>query len=315
MRVENIRRIAVVGAGTMGHGIAQVGAEAGYMVSLRDVEEESLQRAMKRIALNLEKFVDEGLTDEAKTRSVLSHIVTTIDMNEAVSDADIVFEAIPERMDLKKAMWRQIDGLCPHHAIMASNTSSLSITELALATRRADKFVGTHWMLPPHIRPLVEIVRGANTSDETVDFMKDFFRRLGKITVVCKDSPGFIVNRMQAAMIREAISLVEQGLCDMRDIDLVWTHHLGLRYCLEGPFEYLDHSGLDTWHSVFSYLYNELRDSKFRPPASLRRKVDAGELGLKTGKGFYDYSGKSIDAIINDRDKKLLHLLDAMKKL
>lgn len=316
MKAENIKRIAVIGAGTMGHGIAQVCAEAGYLVYLRDTEETALQRAMERITRNLQELVHEEITDEGKVRSTLSRIVTTANMNEALSNVDIVFEAIPESMDLKKAVWRQISELCPNHAIMASNTSSLSITDLASVTGSADRFIGTHWMIPPHIRPLVEIVPGANTSDETINLVKDFFKRkLGKIVIVSKDFPGFVVNRMQFAMLREAISLVEQGLCEIRDVDLAWTEHLGHRYCLEGPFQFADRAGLDTLCSIYDYLYTKLNDNRFRPPDSLRRKVEAGELGLKTGKGFYDYAGKSVNAILDDRDERSLLLLSYLKEL
>lgn len=312
MKIKNINNIAVVGAGTMGHGIAQVCAEAGYRVSLIDIEDKIVKNAKKRIELNLKKLVQSRVVDKAKVQSTLSLILPTIDMSAALTDVDIIFEAIPENMDLKKNIWLQINKLCSTEPIMVTNTSSLSITELALVTLKPDKFIGGHWMLPPYLRPLVEIIRGVKTSDATVNFMKNFFKSLGKIVVVCKDSPGFIVNRMQAAMLREAISLVEQDVCNMESIDLVWTKFLGQRYCLEGPFQFIDRSGLDTWLSIFQYLNKESEDNKFKPPDSLIRKVKAGDFGLKTGKGFYNYSGKMVENIIDKRDKQMI---DFLKKI
>jgi 3-hydroxyacyl-CoA dehydrogenase len=314
MKVEDIKKIAVIGAGTMGHGIAQVCAGAGFKVYLRDTEETILQKAMERISLNLDEFIHEGLTTKEKAKSLKSYITPLADLKSTVSDADLIFEAVPELMDLKKTLWREICELAPEHAILATNTSSFSISEIASVTEREDKFVGGHWMLPPHIRPLAEIVRGTGTSEETIAFMKEFYKSVGKVAIVCKDSPGFIVNRLQTAVLSEAIDLVEKGICGMEDVDLVWTHHLGQRYCFEGPFQFMDRAGIDTWHSIFEYLYNNLREEKYKPPHIMKQKMGEGAVGLKSGKGFYDYTGESIADIIDERDKKLLQLLKITRK-
>jgi 3-hydroxybutyryl-CoA dehydrogenase len=184
---------------------------------------------------------------------------------------------------------------------------------MARATKRPEKIIGTHWMNPPYLLPLVEVIRGAKTSDETVNTVKLFLTSLGKKPVLCKDTPGFIVNRMQSALLVEAISLVEQGIATMEDVDMVWTQHLGLRYCLMGPFEAMDLFGLDTELSQYSYLYKMLKDAKFRPPKLLRKKVKNGELGLKTGKGFYDYSRQNIESMTKQRDRRLIELMRLLR--
>jgi 3-hydroxybutyryl-CoA dehydrogenase len=227
---------------------------------------------------------------------------------EAVKDADFVIEAVTEDLNLKKNLFKELDALCPKHTILATNTSSFSITEIASATTRQDKVVGTHWWNPPYLMPLVEIVQGKRTSDETVSTTKDFIAKLGKVPVICKDSPGFLGVRLQAALVIEAVSMLEEGLATAEDIDTAVKMTLGLRLPILGPLETVDLGGMDTFLYAYDYLYKTLGE-KFKPPNLLKRKVELGELGIKTGKGFYDYKGKDIKSIIKRRDEWLIEQL------
>jgi 3-hydroxyacyl-CoA dehydrogenase len=314
MKLEDIQRVAVIGAGTMGHGIAQVFAYNGYQVRLHDIKQELVDRGMRRIQLNLKLFIEKGLTTPERMELTLSRIRPTTDLAEALRDADFVMEVVPEEMSLKKDTFKQMDTLAPPQAILASNTSTFMISELASVTQRPDKVIGAHWMQPPHVLPLVEIIRGAKTSEETLSITKEILTRMGKVPIICKEVPGFIVNRVQGAMLKEACNLVEQGICSKEDVDKAWTYHLGLRYALFGPFEALDSLGIDTWYKCFVYMYETLKDPRFEPPKLMKEKVDANEVGLKTGKGFFDYTGQDIDAIIDQRNEQIIQLLLFLKR-
>jgi 3-hydroxybutyryl-CoA dehydrogenase len=302
-----VGKVAVIGAGIMGSGIALSCAFGGYRVSVRDVSEEVIEQAFRKMNSAAKTLA------EKKAKLSLKRVKGTVDMAEAVREADLVIEAVPEKIDLKKRVLKELDELCSTRTIFASNTSTFQITEMAKATKRPEKMIGTHWMNPPYLLPLVEVVRGAKTSDETVNTVKLFLTSLGKKPILCKDTPGFIVNRMQSALLVEAISLAEQGIATMEDIDMTWTQHLGLRYCHIGPFEAMDLFGLDTELSQYSYLYEMLGETKFQPPDLLKRKVKNGELGLKTGKGFYDYTGKNIESITKQRDKRFIELMRLLR--
>jgi len=302
-----VGKVAVIGAGIMGSGIALSCAFGGYRVSVRDVSEEVIEQAFRKMNSAAKTLA------EKKAKLSLKRVKGTVDMAEAVRDADLVIEAVPEKIDLKKRVLKELDELCSPRTVFASNTSTFQITEMAKATKRPEKMIGTHWMNPPYLLPLVEVVRGAKTSDETVNTVKLFLTSLGKKPILCKDTPGFIVNRMQSALLVEAISLAEQGIATMEDIDMTWTQHLGLRYCHIGPFEAMDLFGLDTELSQYSYLYEMLGETKFQPPDLLKRKVKNGELGLKTGKGFYDYTGKNIESITKQRDRRFIKLMRLLR--
>ena len=308
MNVEDIRKVAVLGAGLLGHGIAQVFAHGGYPVILLDLEQDALDTALARVRRNLDMLVEKEVTTEERAEAAMANISTTTDLAEACAEVDFVTEAVPEILDLKKEMFAQADALCPAHTILASNTSTQRITELASATGRPDRVVGTHWMRSPYIRPLVEIIPGELTSEETVRTATDLIGGLGKVPVLAKDIPAFIVNRLQVGVIREALVLLEEGI-SREDIDNAWKKQLGLNYCLTGPFEAMDGMGLDTIYLACHYLAAVFDDPAWKPTGTLAELFEAGHYGLKTGKGFYDYSGRSADDIIRERDERLLDLV------
>jgi 3-hydroxybutyryl-CoA dehydrogenase len=308
MAAKGIQKVAVVGAGIMGHGIAQVCAQAGYKTSIVRRRPELLQQALDEIKSNLQVLVEKDVITRKEVDEALSRIRCETSLAEAVKDADFVIEAVTEDLNLKKNLFKELDALCPKHTILATNTSSFSITEIASATTRQDKVVGTHWWNPPYLMPLVEIVKGKRTSDETVSTTKDFIAKLGKVPVICKDSPGFLVVRLQAALVIEAVSMLEEGLATAEDIDTAVKMTLGLRLPILGPLETVDLGGMDTFLYAYDYLYKTLGE-KFKPPNLLKRKVELGELGIKTGKGFYDYKGKDIKSIIKRRDEWLIEQL------
>lgn len=285
-----IRRIAVLGAGLMGHGIVQVAAQVGkYEVTMRDIKQEFVDNGMNMIRNSLQRFLSKGQLTEAEVNEITSRIHTTLDLKEAVKDADLIVEAIPEVIELKRATFSEVDQYAPPHAIIASNTSSISITEMASATKRPDKVCGMHFFNPPQLMRLVEIIRGAQTSDETVSTVMEASKRMGKETVlVKKDCPGFIVNRVLIPALNEAVSLVWEGVADPQDIDK--AIQLGLNWPM-GPLTLLDYIGLDTTLSIAEVLQKDI-NQKFQPSPLLKQMVRAKLLGRKTGKGFYDWTQK-----------------------
>jgi 3-hydroxyacyl-CoA dehydrogenase len=285
-----IKKIAVLGAGLMGHGIAQVAAQvAKYEVALRDIKQEFLDNGMNMITGSLRKFVEKGVVSENEMKETLSRIHPTLDMKEAVKDADLIIEAVPEKVELKKRVLKEAGEVAKEGALMASNTSSISITELASATKRPEKFCGMHFFNPPQLMKLVEIIRGAKTSDATVDTIVQVSEKMGKETVVVKkDSAGFIVNRILIPALNEAMYLVWEDIAEPEDIDK--AIRLGLNWPM-GPLKLLDYLGLDTTLSIAEVLRDDL-DPKYRPCPLLRQMVRANLLGRKTGKGFYDWTKK-----------------------
>jgi 3-hydroxybutyryl-CoA dehydrogenase len=283
------RKIAVLGAGLMGHGICQVAAQSGYEVNLRDVEQRFLDNGMLMIRNSLRKFQSKGQLTEVQVNDILNRIHPTLSLKEAVSDADLIIEAVPENVELKKATFREVDGYAQLHAIIASNTSSISITELGSATNRPEKVCGMHFFNPPQLMKLVEVIKGAKTSDETIKTVMDIAHKMGKETVlVKKDCPGFIVNRILMPALNEAVALYWEGIADRDEIDKAVK--LGLNWPI-GPLMLLDYIGADTTLAIMEVLEKEL-DPKFHPSPGLKQMVKAQLLGRKTGKGFYDWTQK-----------------------
>jgi len=271
----------------MGHGITQVVAQtAKYEVCMRDIKQEFLDNGMKMINDSLQRFLKKGEITEAEVREVLSRIHSTLDMKEAVADADLIIEAVPENADLKKKALAEVDKQAKPEAIIVSNTSSISITELASATHRPEKFAGMHFFNPPQLMKLIEIIRGAKTSDETVNTIIEVTKRMGKEPVVVKkDVAGFVVNRILVPALNEAVALVNEGVAEPEDIDKAVK--LGLNWPM-GPLTLLDYIGLDTILAIAEVMQKEL-GPKYAPSPLLKEMVKEGLLGRKSGKGFYDW--------------------------
>ncbi|HVP27004.1 MAG TPA: 3-hydroxyacyl-CoA dehydrogenase family protein [Candidatus Bathyarchaeia archaeon] len=286
----DVKKITILGAGLMGHGITQVAAQVGNCeVTMRDIEQRFIDGGMNMIRDSLNRFVKKQQMTELEMNEILTRIHPVLDLKEAVADADLIIEAVPENPELKKVMFREVDMYAPAHAIIASNTSSVSITELASATKRPEKVCGMHFFNPPQLMKLVEIVKGAKTSDETVQTILDTAHKFGKETVlVKKDSPGFIVNRILIPALNEAAALYWEGIADRDDIDKAIK--LGLNWPM-GPLMLLDYIGADTTLAIADVLTKEL-DPKFHATTGLKQMVKAQLLGRKTGKGYYDWTQK-----------------------
>jgi 3-hydroxybutyryl-CoA dehydrogenase len=283
-----LRRIGVVGFGLMGHGIAQVSAQAGYQVIVRETEQRFLDAGIKRVDGSLERLVKSGRVSDVDAKAARSRIDTTTDA-AALRDCDLVVEAVTEDLRVKKALYRELDAVCPPATIFASNTSSMSIAELAAATTRADRFAGLHFFNPVQVMKLVEIVRAVATSDATIATLREFTATIGKTGVVCKDTPGFIVNRLLIPYLNAAIRALEEGVASPEEIDE--AIRLGLGYPM-GPFTLLDYVGLDTQYHASNVLYDEFKTPDQAPPPLLKRMVLAGRYGRKSGRGFYEYDEK-----------------------
>jgi 3-hydroxybutyryl-CoA dehydrogenase len=286
----DVKKITILGAGLMGHGITQVAAQVGNCeVTMRDIEQRFIDGGMNMIRDSLNRFVKKQQMTELEMNEILTRIHPVLDLKEAVADADLIIEAVPENPELKKVMFREVGMYAPAHAIIASNTSSVSITELASATKRPEKVCGMHFFNPPQLMKLVEIVKGAKTSDETVQTILDTAHKFGKETVlVKKDSPGFIVNRILIPALNEAAALYWEGIADRDDIDKAIK--LGLNWPM-GPLMLLDYIGADTTLAIADVLTKEL-DPKFHATTGLKQMVKAQLLGRKTGKGYYDWTQK-----------------------
>jgi 3-hydroxybutyryl-CoA dehydrogenase len=290
--MASVKKVTVLGAGLMGHGIAQVAAQfAGYEVSLLDVKQEYLDRGTAMVRESLTKFVTKGALTQEGAENILARIRTTTDLKTAVEGSQLVIEAATEDPELKLDLYRRVSGFLDPGAVLASNTSSISITLLGSATKSPENVIGMHFFNPPQLMPLIEIIRGAKTSDKTVALVRDVAASMKKETVLCKkDSPGFIVNRILVPALNEAALLVDEGVADPEDIDKAIT--LGLNWPM-GPLRLLDYVGLDTALNISEVFMDEFQDSKYRPSPLIKRMVRAGTLGRKSGKGFYEWSSAS----------------------
>jgi len=284
--MASVETISVIGAGTMGHGIAQVAAANGFRVLLSDVDREALARGVQSIERNLAKGINLGKLTEVDRDRTLQQIHGTTKLEEC-AEADLIIEAAPEKLDLKREILRQLESLSDRAFIFASNTSSLSISEIARSAKRPEAVVGMHFFNPVHIMRLVEIVVGDKTSAETIDTITAVGKRLRKEPIVVKDVPGFASSRLGVALGLEAMRMLEQGVASARDIDIAME--LGYNHPM-GPLKLTDLVGLDVRLSIAEYLHSELGSETFRPPEVLRRMVSEGKLGKKTGEGFYDWS-------------------------
>jgi 3-hydroxybutyryl-CoA dehydrogenase len=280
----SVEKIAVIGAGTMGHGIAHVAAAAGYTTCLFDIAQEPLDDGLRQVRANLDKGVEKGKVTEADRDVTLAQLSATTDLSEAVGDADLVIEAVPEVLDLKRSLFAEISVAAPEHAVLASNTSSLSLTEIARAVPRPEQVIGMHFFNPPHLLKLLEVVRAEQTSPEVLETVRGVGERMERELVVVSDSPGFASSRLGICLGLEAIRMVEQEVASAEDIDKAMVH--GYRHPM-GPLRLTDLVGLDVRLKIAEYLHRELQEEQFRPPELLKALVADGKLGKKTGEGFY----------------------------
>jgi len=285
--MADVRKIAVIGAGTMGAGIAQACAAAGFQVTMRDIEQRLVDGGFRRIREPLAKRVEKGKMTAADVDGIFAKIRGVVDLKEAVAGAQVIIEAVFEKMEIKRELYAELDRLCPPDVVFASNTSSLSITEMANATKRADHVVGMHFFNPAPVMKLVEVIRGSETSDATVALIKELCTKLGKDAVEVRESPGFVVNRLLVPMMNEAFNLLQEGVASAEDIDKAMK--LGTNMPM-GPLELADYTGLDIGLDVMEVLFRETGDPKFRPSTLLRKYVRAGRLGRKAGRGVYEYT-------------------------
>jgi 3-hydroxybutyryl-CoA dehydrogenase len=282
----DIKQVGVVGCGIMGGGIVRVCAQSGYSVIVSESNRTLLDKGLVNINNRLNKDVEKGKITEPIKIDIVSHIKGTTDISD-FSSCDLVVEAVIENMDLKKKVFADLDRICPRHVILATNTSVMSIIELGADTHRPEKVLGLHFFNPPHVMQLLEIVRTIDTSEETIETGKEFGKSLGKTVVVVKDTPGFVVNRLSIAFTLNAIRMLESGIASRDDIDNAVK--LGLNHPM-GPFTLADMAGIDTLYFISCDLYDKLKDPAYAPPILLQKMFAAGRFGVKTGKGFYDYT-------------------------
>ena len=300
------KHIVLAGAGMMGASLSQVYAQAGYQVSLWNGSESGLERAKNLIALNQETLRKEGMVTAEQSEELQKRITYTTS-KVCMEDCDLMVEAIIENMDAKHKFWEDASRIAPEDALLATNTSGLLITEVAKSVYHPERFMGQHWLNPPHLLPLCEIIAGEQTAPENVQKMRTLVKNLGKQPVVVADINGFIINRIQFALLREALHIVDIGAATVEDVDTALKAGMGLRYAALGPFGVADFGGLDTFDHINSYLNAELDDSKVGNKR-LHEMVEEGKLGVKSGTGFYDYSGDKADEAIRNRDRMYIEL-------
>lgn len=305
MNIEDIKSVGVVGAGTMGAGVAEIFAKFGCAVILYNRSRAGMQRALKRLQ---SKVAVNTAPIEKGTDITGAKIYTTHDLT-ALAQVDIISESIAENLEVKQNIFRKLDEICGAKTLFTTNTSGLSISQIATAVSHPERFAGVHFFNPPEIVPAVEVIKGAETSDATCEILTDLLKRMKKQPIlVQRDVPGFVASRLQFAVVREALHLVEEGIASPADIDAVMKHGLGLRWALLGPLEIADLGGLDIFNTVGSYVATALSNATDSPKV-LQDLVAAGKLGAKTGSGFYDYPPGKANALIADRDEKLLEIL------
>ena len=296
-----MKNITIIGAGTMGNGIAHAFAQSGYLVNLVDISTDALDRAIATITKNLDRMVSKEKISEEDKNSTLLNITTNTDLTSAVKGSDLVVEAATENVDIKLKIFKQLDKICDANTILGTNTSSISITQIAAKTNRADKVIGMHFMNPVPIMKLVEVIRGKDTSDITTTTIMDMSKNLGKSPVEVNDAPGFVANRILMPMINEAILTLEENVSGVEEIDTVMI--LGMSHPM-GPLHLADFIGLDVCLSILEVMYEGFENPKYAPSKTLINMVSEGKLGVKSGEGFYDYSDGPRNKKVSSQFKK-----------
>jgi len=315
MKFEDVSNVAMIGSGTMGAGMSWCFAQSGYNVKLYDVSPQQLERARARLETIQNLFVEEGLISAEAARAARKRITTVTRLEESLDGVQYVLEAVPERLALKQQLFVQFEGYLPVDAILATNTSGLRITDIAAVCKHPERVGGMHWANPAEIVPLVEVIRGERTSDNTVDVIYRVTEKLGKAPVVVnKDIPGFVSNRLQYAVFREALHLVETGVVSAQDVDRTLKCGVGFRYPWLGPLETADLGGLDVFHGISQYLFKDLSNMT-TSPAFFDEIVREGKLGIKAGQGFYDYQGVSRDEVLRRRDLYFIRQLKLIREV
>lgn len=311
MEIKDIKNVVIAGAGVMGSSMAQTFAQYGYNVALYDLKDEYLDRSKSLIKINQITSVDKGVLTKEKSDKVLKNISFTCS-KDCFKDADLVVEAIVENMDVKHSFWSEVSELSSEDAILTTNTSGLSISKIAEAVKCPERFCGMHWINPPHIIPLIEVINGDKTLDETSKMVYEISKLIGKQPIMInKDAPGFVLNRFQFAILREAMHIIEQGIASKEDIDNVFKYALGIRYACLGPFEIADLGGLDTFYNISSYLFKDLSDTK-TVSSILTDLVKDGNYGVKSCKGFYDYKDGRDEEVIKKRDEDFYKISECL---
>lgn len=309
--MNTLTHAVIAGAGTMGASLAQIFAQSGIQVTLWNRSQSGLDRAGALIRSNQSALVASGRLSQEDSDALTARIVPTTE-EDCFRAAPFVLESIAEDLALKQDFFRRISALVPADCVLATNTSGLSISAIGSAVASPARFCGMHWINPPHLVPLVEVIQGDATGGETMDFVYALAQRLGKKPIRAKDLPGFIMNRLQLALLREALALVDSGAATAEDVDAAVKYGLGLRYACVGPFETMDLGGVDIFCRIAGYLLADLDGRKDTPPL-LQALVDQGACGVKSGRGFYDYSGGKAAAAIENRDRKFIQVLDALE--
>lgn len=309
MTVDEIRQIAVIGAGLMGHGIAQEFASAGYNVRMHDVTDERLKTARTQIESNLSLLAENAIIQKESIEPTLQRIQTHTELRTVTENADFVVEAVPEDLTLKQQIFEKLDGICPPHTILASNTTALMPSQIGVKAKRKDKILNTHYFNPPYLIPLVELIRSPNTSDETVATTFDLLTAIGKTpAIIEKEVLGFVGPRLQAALIREAFAIVEQGIASAETVDLVVRNSFGRRLSVAGPFEVFELAGWDLVLAAFEELYKDLNSSADINPL-LQQMVESGKLGVKSKEGFYTWTDEKVQEFRDNMNQALIQQL------
>jgi len=300
---ENIEHVSIAGAGTMGYSMGQIIAQNGYDVLIYDISEEALKRAKRLIRVNLEK-------SENDVEGIINRITFTTTL-EGFKKTDFVIEAIVEEIDIKINLWKKLSKMVPENIVLCSNTSGLSITEIGKHIYLPERFLGMHWINPPHIIRLIEVIKGEQTNSESADIVVEFAEKIGKKPVIVQDAPGFVLNRLSLAVVREALHIHQEGIADVKAIDDIMKYGLGIRYASYGPLETVDFGGVDIIHNIAEYLFEDLSDAE-KDFGLMKELFDNGNLGIKTGNGFYDYDESEIEEMIKERNKRFEAVADVL---